>query len=101
LTPAEAWDLTPRELLAYSRGVAQRDTDRQRLAVAAAWHVAALSRAKRFPKLRELMRRITGPRQRPRVLTPKQQVNQLEAIALAFGGRPLNRIPKLKRTVEP
>ena len=92
--------MTPREVVAYSRGVAQRDAMQQRLALAAAWHVAALSRAKRFPKLKELIRRIAGPRKRVVDLSPQQQVNQLQALALSLGGSPLARIPKLKRLPE-
>lgn len=96
----QAWDLTPRELVAYSRGVAERDAARQRLAVAGAWHAAVLSRMKRIPKLKALLRKITGPRRPTAVLSPRQQLNQLNHLALALGGKPLAKVPKLKKQFE-
>jgi len=52
---AEFWALTPRETAAVIEAAAWRMEREQRRDVWLAWHVAALSRAKRLPALQRLM----------------------------------------------
>lgn len=52
----EFWELTPKELLAAVEAANWRHAQDQRRDVRMAWHVAALSRAKRLPSLQKLLK---------------------------------------------
>ena len=55
LRAAEFWDLTPKELRLYFEADAWRQTQQLRRDATLAWHVAALSRMKRLPPLRQML----------------------------------------------
>lgn len=53
---AEFWALTPRETLAAIEAAAWRTEQAQRQDAWLAWHIAALSRARRLPRLARIVR---------------------------------------------
>lgn len=53
----EFWDMTPREVAQAMSAFAWRQRERQRELAWLAWHVAALMRVKRLPRLSELLQR--------------------------------------------
>lgn len=53
-----------------------------------AWHIAALGRAKKLPKLHELQTGKKKRRQPGRKQSSEIQLAQMKAIFLAFGGDP-------------
>jgi len=55
VTVSEFWELTPRETFAVIDAALWREERQQRRDVALAWHVAALSRTKRLPSLKQLL----------------------------------------------
>lgn len=56
MSAPEFWELTPRETLATIEAFQWRQEQAHRRDAWLAWHVAALSRAKRLPGLRALLR---------------------------------------------
>lgn len=55
LSVAEFWDLTPKELGIHFEADLWRQTQQAQQAVSLAWYVAALSRVKKLPPLRQLL----------------------------------------------
>jgi hypothetical protein len=55
MTAAEFWEQTPKETLMTIEAAVWRDERRQKLDIALAWRVAALSRQKRLPSLKKLL----------------------------------------------
>lgn len=51
------WEMTPRETLAAIEAAAWRLEHEEERAISQAWHTAALSRARRFPALKSLLKR--------------------------------------------
>ncbi len=70
LSPSEFWGLTPYLLTVLLRAETSERIARQEQAAWHAWHVAAMSRAKKMPHLKELM---------PRRETPKDVGARLKA----------------------
>ena len=80
MSPAEFWRSTPREALDAIDAAAWRAKEQHRLALEAAWYVAALSRQERLPRLE----RLVPPepvRQQP--LTPEGEWAFWQAFAVA------------------
>jgi hypothetical protein len=78
--PDGFWRQTPRSFAAVLVGAARRrETEQQRLAWAV-WHIEALHRSKRLPKLADL----TGKRDRP---VRRQSWQELEALCRAWAAR--------------
>lgn len=68
LRVSEFWEMTPREVMAAAQATVWRlELDRERM-IMAAWLTAALSRSKRLPRLKRLLRK-PGKTKR---LTPAQ-----------------------------
>lgn len=68
---ADFWQLTPRETYMAIEAAIWQDERQQRSAVAAAWLVAKLTKAKRIPPLKQLLvekkgRKLTGAEKRKR-----------------------------------
>lgn len=55
LDPALFWGLTPRELSVHLAGAQLRQEREHNTAAWAAWHVAALQRTKKLPKLKTML----------------------------------------------
>lgn len=55
VTATEFWDLTPRETIMTLEAALWRQEQHQKDQIALAWYVAALSRAKRLPNLKQLL----------------------------------------------
>ena len=55
LSVAEFWDLTPKELRLHFEADAWRQGQQIRRDATLAWHIAALSRMKRLPPLRQML----------------------------------------------
>lgn len=75
--------MTPRELTALINGAVARAEASRDQAVWLAWHVASLSRAKRIPKLKQLLSRKKRKRQ-PQ--TWREQLAIAHLLNAAFGG---------------
>lgn len=56
MTTAEFWDLTPRETAAVLDAAVWRWKQEEQRMLSLAWHVAALTRARRMPSLDRLLR---------------------------------------------
>lgn len=80
------WQITPkevdREMHGYLRRMEREADERMSLA----WHIVALDRTKKLPKLETLM--ISGRKRRTKAQTPEEHVIALKTIFLAFGGDP-------------
>lgn len=78
-------------MAAYARGRAAAAEDDRRLALWAAWHMAAYGRAKKLdPRgLEKDLRRIG--RKRPRRMTPEQMLAKVEQLTALFGGVDLRK----------
>lgn len=50
------------------------------------WHIVALDRTKKLPKLETLM--ISGRKRRTKAQTPEEHIIAMKTIFLAFGGDP-------------
>lgn len=80
------WQITPKEIDREMRGFRlrlEREADER---MSLAWHVVALDRTKKLPKLDTLL--ISGKRPRGRRQTPDEQLLAMKSIFLAFGGDP-------------
>lgn len=85
--PARFWEVTVKEI-DREMGGAMKARDREaNERMWLAWHIVALDRTKKLPKLETLLikPRAAG---RPRRQTPEQMVVAMKAIFLAFGGDP-------------
>jgi hypothetical protein len=71
LKPGEFWTLTPYETRICMEGEAERRKAEYRLALFEAWHSAAFQRAKRMPKLQNVMKQVSKGNKK-RDLTPDQ-----------------------------
>lgn len=58
LSTLEFWDLTPRETVMACQAAMWRMEQAQEQALSLAWHMAALTRAKRIPPLARLLARL-------------------------------------------
>ena len=85
LRPEDAWRATPREVMAIQAGYRTRDVGRLQEALWAAYHVAAFSRAKRLPNLREALDAIGRPQ--PKQETEAKLRAQARALTVLMGGR--------------
>jgi hypothetical protein len=86
--PGRFWTLTPREIAREMAATLTRLTREQDERAWAVWHVAALGRVKKMPKLHEMQ---SGKRRRAasgRRQSSEIQLAQMKAIYLAFGGDP-------------
>ena len=80
MTPAEFWELTPRETFMYITASVWRLTQQHRSDLWAAWHVAALTRGEKLPALRTVLDTIPAVRTRAQLMTPEQTVNYFDAL---------------------
>lgn len=83
--PARFWQITLKEADRELRGAMkrrQRETD-ERLWLA--WHIVALDRTERLPKLETLLARPEAPRRKQ---SPEEMLTAMKGIFLAFGGSP-------------
>lgn len=80
------WSLTPRELSLMFEAAAERSKREHNNNAWLAWHVAALTRAQKFPKLKDLLHR---DRSKPQ--TPDQMIAILRALNAAHGGEDLTK----------
>lgn len=82
--PAAFWELSPRLFVAQMRGAVRRNENRRNAGIADAWLTAALSRAKRMPKLeRLLVRRLQPQRAQSREIMQAM----CDALAAAWGAK--------------
>jgi hypothetical protein len=86
LEPGRFWQITPKEVdreMLGARKRIEREADER---MSLAWHIVALDRTKKLPKLETLLiatRRPAGRRQ-----TPEEHLVAMKSIFLAFGGDP-------------
>lgn len=87
LDPGRFWSLTPREIsrefMAREKAVARATAENAWLA----WHVAALTRAKKLPPLKKMIDGLTRPNRANRQ-SPEIQLAMMKSMFLAFGGDP-------------
>jgi hypothetical protein len=80
--------LTPREISRETNGQVERlgreQNDREWLA----WHIAALQRAKKFPKFTQFMTPARRSSAASKPQSPDMQLANMKAIYIAFGGDP-------------
>lgn len=85
LDPARFWALTMREVDREMTAAVKRREREGDERIWLAWHIVALDRTKKLPKLETLLssgRRLSRPQ------TPEEHELALKAIFLAFGGDP-------------
>jgi hypothetical protein len=86
--PGRFWMLTPAEIAREMTATITRLVREQDDRAWTAWHIAALGRSKKLPKLHE-MQSGKKPRRSPsRKQSSEIQLAQMKAIFLAFGGDP-------------
>lgn len=78
--------ITPREAEREMRGAQRRREQEADERMSLAWHVVALDRSKKLPKLEMLL--ISGRRKPSRRQTPEDHLIAMKTIFLAFGGDP-------------
>lgn len=86
--PGRFWKLTPAEIAREIAATLKRLTREQDDRAWLAWHIAALGRFKKMPKLHEMQ---SGKRRRAasgRRQSSEIQLAQMKAMFLAFGGDP-------------
>lgn len=71
-----------REMRGASRRLERENNERMSLA----WHIVAIDRSKKLPKLETLMRNNGGKPRRPQ--TEEEKLFAMKSIFLAFGGDP-------------
>lgn len=86
--PGRFWTLTPREIAREMSATLNRLTREQNDRAWMAWHVAALGRAKKMPKLHELQMGKKRRRSPSKPQSSEIQLAQMKALFLAFGGDP-------------
>lgn len=85
MAPAEFWDLTPRETFMAIAAAVWREKRAREMDVALAWYIASLSRAKRLPPLKQLLKAkpakaLAGPELEQR----RQEFEQMSQAANKF-----------------
>lgn len=76
-SPSHFWGLTLREISAIVDGAAERERRAQNDRAWLAWHIAALPKLKRLPKLEKLMvRRRAVPRRRRQSMEEQIEIAQ-------------------------
>lgn len=83
--PARFWEITMGEAEREMRGAAKRMEREANERVSLAWHIVALDRSKKLPRLETLLRSGSKPR-RPQ--TEEEKLFAMKSIFLAFGGDP-------------
>lgn len=83
--PARFWNITIREADREMRGIQKRMEREADERMSLAWHIVALDRTKKLPKLETLLR--ASSRQK-RQQTPDEHLVAMKSIFLAFGGDP-------------
>jgi hypothetical protein len=81
--PERFWHITPSEVDREMRGARQRLEREANERMSLAWHIVALDRTKKLPKLETLL---IGSRGRGRAQTPEEHLIAMKSIFLAFGG---------------
>lgn len=84
--PARFWDITPKEIDREMRGAMQRLEREADERMSFAWHIVALDRTKKLPKLESLLTGAKG--RRTKAQTPDELLVAMKTIFLAFGGDP-------------
>jgi hypothetical protein len=87
LEPGRFWLITPREVDREMRGTKRRLEREADERMSLAWHIVALDRTKKLPKLETLLIGNKGTRNRRRQ-TPDEHLVAMKSIFLAFGGNP-------------
>lgn len=85
LDPARFWALTMREVDREMNAAVKRREREGDERMYLAWHIVALDRTKKLPKLESLL---SNGRRSSRPQTPEEHELALKAIFLAFGGDP-------------
>lgn len=85
--PARFWTLTPREVDRILQGVRNRLEREANERMSLAWHIVALDRARKLPKLETLLT-TGGQRRLQRKQTPEEHIVAMKTIFIAFGGDP-------------
>lgn len=85
--PARFWALTPREVDRVLHGVRNRLEREANERMSLAWHIVALARARKLPKLETLLT-TGGQRRVQRKQTPEDHIVAMKTIFIAFGGDP-------------
>ena len=80
------WQITPKEFDREMRGARKRLEREADERMSLAWHIVALDRTKKLPKLETLL--ISGKSPRGKAQTPEEHVVAIKTIFLAFGGDP-------------
>lgn len=84
--PARFWAITPKEVNRELHGALRRREREADERMSLAWHVVALDRTKKLPKLETLLS--GGGKRQPAQQTPEQHLIAMKSIFLAFGGDP-------------
>lgn len=85
--PARFWVITPREVDREMLGVRHRLEREANERLSLAWHIVALDRARKLPKLEALLVR-PGQRRPHRKQTSEDHLVAMKTIFIAFGGDP-------------
>jgi hypothetical protein len=78
VTVSEFWGLTPRETYMVIEAAIWRNERRQQELMALAWNTAALTRAKRMPRLRTLLASRSGPATEEEMQALREKHRQLK-----------------------
>lgn len=85
LDPARFWDITMREVDREFRAATRMREREANERMWLAWHIVALDRTDRLPKLDTLITKANAPRRRQ---TGEELLFAMKSIFLAFGGDP-------------
>jgi hypothetical protein len=85
--PERFWQITLREVDREMRGARKRLEREADERMSLAWHIVALDRTKKLPKLETLLIGNKGTRNSRRQ-TPEEHLVAMKSIFLAFGGNP-------------
>ena len=86
--PARFWTITPREVERELRAAHRRREIEADERLSLAWHVEAFARTKKLPKLQDIIGKSSRQRHPSRPQSPDEQLANMKAIFLAFGGNP-------------
>lgn len=89
LDPERFWHITVAEVDRELRATHERRLREHNERISLAWHIAALDRTKKLPKLESLVANNTPQRKQ----TPQEMASALKTIFLAFGGNPAELNP--------
>lgn len=84
--PERFWQITLLEVDREMRGARKRLEREADERMSLAWHIVALDRTKKLPKLETLL--ISGKPPRGKAQTPEEHLVAMKTIFLAFGGDP-------------